>query len=170
MNPSSGRELGKLFGHIYQNWFSLHAESVGIHTEKLENLRIAAAKDSPMWETLDLCLKHVDPPTLELLVPRLVQLVRSGVGLNTSCRVDVHCLSNSCIYTSDLDEKDIIFCLPLLYVSISVKFGQIGCEDGCLRERGDCMHFLALARVTDLLRSGDNGTGLLEPFFLARIT
>jgi len=65
------------------NYAELHAESVGIQKEKFENLRIAAAKDSPMWETLDLCLKHVDPPTLELLVPRLVQLVRSGVGLNT---------------------------------------------------------------------------------------
>lgn len=65
------------------NYAELHAESVGIQKEKFENLRIAVAKDSPMWETLDLCLKHVDPPTLELLVPRLIQLVRSGVGLNT---------------------------------------------------------------------------------------
>ena len=36
-----------------------------------------------MWETLDLCLKVVDKESLELLVPRLTQLVRSGVGLNT---------------------------------------------------------------------------------------
>ncbi|KAL5994756.1 hypothetical protein ACLOJK_024810 [Asimina triloba] len=54
-----------------------------VETEKLENLRIAVAKDSPMWETLDLCLKVVDTQSLDLLVPRLSQLVRSGVGLNT---------------------------------------------------------------------------------------
>ena len=56
---------------------------MGIKTEKLENLRISVARDSPMWETLDLCLKVVDVKSLELLVPRLVQLIRSGVGLNT---------------------------------------------------------------------------------------
>jgi proteasome component ECM29 len=65
------------------NYAELHAERVGISTDKLENVRIAVAKDSPMWDTLDFCLRHVDAPTLELLVPKLVQLVRSGVGLNT---------------------------------------------------------------------------------------
>ncbi|XP_020242083.1 proteasome-associated protein ECM29 homolog isoform X2 [Asparagus officinalis] len=65
------------------NYVELHAANVGIQTEKLENLRIAVAKDSPMWETLDLCLKVVDAQSLDLLVPRLMQMVRSGVGLNT---------------------------------------------------------------------------------------
>lgn len=36
-----------------------------------------------MWETLDLCINVVDTQSLELLVPRLAQMVRSGVGLNT---------------------------------------------------------------------------------------
>lgn len=36
-----------------------------------------------MWETLEFCIEVVDSPALELLVPRLAQLVRSGVGLNT---------------------------------------------------------------------------------------
>ncbi|KAJ0985238.1 hypothetical protein J5N97_003594 [Dioscorea zingiberensis] len=65
------------------NYVELHAENVGIRAEKLDNLRIAVAKDSAMWETLDLCLKVVDKESLDLLVPRLIQLVRSGVGLNT---------------------------------------------------------------------------------------
>ena len=65
------------------NYAELHAERVGISSEKLESVRIAVAKDSPMWDTLDLCLRQVDSPTLEKLVPRLVQLVQSGVGLNT---------------------------------------------------------------------------------------
>ncbi|XP_010271892.1 PREDICTED: proteasome-associated protein ECM29 homolog isoform X2 [Nelumbo nucifera] len=65
------------------NYVEMHAASVGIQTEKLENLRISVAKGSPMWETLDMCLKVVDVPSLDLLVPRLAQLVRSGVGLNT---------------------------------------------------------------------------------------
>lgn len=61
----------------------MHAANVGIQTEKLENLRVSIAKSSPMWETLDRCIDVVDTQSLELLVPRLAQLVRSGVGLNT---------------------------------------------------------------------------------------
>lgn len=61
----------------------MHAANVGIQTEKLENLRISIAKGSPMWETLDLCIDVANSQALEQLVPRLIQLVRSGVGLNT---------------------------------------------------------------------------------------
>uniref|UniRef100_A0A0D9XNV0 Uncharacterized protein n=1 Tax=Leersia perrieri TaxID=77586 RepID=A0A0D9XNV0_9ORYZ len=59
------------------------SRTAGIQTEKLESLRIAVAKDSPMWETLDICLKVVDKESLDLLVPRLAQMVKSAVGLNT---------------------------------------------------------------------------------------
>ncbi|KAJ7960514.1 Proteasome-associated ECM29-like protein [Quillaja saponaria] len=65
------------------NYVELHAANVGIQTEKLEHLRISIAKGSPMWETLDLCIKVVDAESLDSLVPRLAHLVRSGVGLNT---------------------------------------------------------------------------------------
>lgn len=61
----------------------MHAANAGIQTEKLENLRISIAKGSPMWETLDLCIDVVNSQALEQLIPRLIQLVRSGVGLNT---------------------------------------------------------------------------------------
>ncbi|KAG5253924.1 proteasome adapter and scaffold protein [Salix suchowensis] len=65
------------------NYVELHAANVGIQSEKLENLRISIAKSSPMWETLDLCINVIDTESLNLLVPRLAHLVRSGVGLNT---------------------------------------------------------------------------------------
>lgn len=61
----------------------MHAGNAGIKTDKLETLRIAVAKDSPMWETLDICIKVVDKNSLDLLVPRLAQMIRSAVGLNT---------------------------------------------------------------------------------------
>jgi proteasome component ECM29 len=61
----------------------MHAGNAGIKTDKLESLRIAVAKDSPMWETLDICIKVVDKNSLDILVPRLAQMVRSAVGLNT---------------------------------------------------------------------------------------
>lgn len=63
--------------------FQLHAANIGIETEKLENLRISISKGSPMWETLGLCINIVDTESLEQLIPRLTQLVRGGVGLNT---------------------------------------------------------------------------------------
>ncbi|CAD6254932.1 unnamed protein product [Miscanthus lutarioriparius] len=65
------------------NYVEMHAGNVGIKTDKLESFRIAVAKDSPMWETLDICIKIVDKNSLDLLVPRLAQMVRSAVGLNT---------------------------------------------------------------------------------------
>ncbi|GAB2246168.1 hypothetical protein Droror1_Dr00001661 [Drosera rotundifolia] len=65
------------------NYVERHAENIGIQTEKLENLRISIAKGSPMWETLEFCIAVVDKESLDLLIPRLAQLVRSGVGLNT---------------------------------------------------------------------------------------
>ncbi|KAG0459441.1 hypothetical protein HPP92_022569 [Vanilla planifolia] len=69
------------------NYVELHAANVGIQSEKLENLRITVAKDSMMWETLDLCIKVTDKPSLEFLIPRLAHIVRSGVGLNTRAGV-----------------------------------------------------------------------------------
>eukprot|EP00899_Mesostigma_viride_P010697 jgi/Mesvir1/19629/Mv09917-RA.4 len=65
------------------NYVEMHAAKMNLSTDKLESGRIAASKDSPMWDTLDLCLRQVDTSTAEALVPRLCQLVRSGVGLNT---------------------------------------------------------------------------------------
>lgn len=65
------------------NYVEMHAGNAGIKTDKLETLRIAVAKDSPMWETLDICIKVVDKNSLDLLVPRLAQMIRSAVGLNT---------------------------------------------------------------------------------------
>ncbi|XP_076926250.1 uncharacterized protein LOC143589348 isoform X1 [Bidens hawaiensis] len=65
------------------NYVERHAENAGIQTEKLENLRISIAKGSPLWETLNMCIEVVDEQSLEQLIPRLSQLARSGVGLNT---------------------------------------------------------------------------------------
>lgn len=75
--------LFSLLIYLFTFLFQLHAANAGIQTDKLEHLRISIAKGSPMWETLDICIKVVDTESLDPLVPRLAQLVRSGVGLNT---------------------------------------------------------------------------------------
>lgn len=65
------------------NYVEQHAERFGLDTERLENLRVSASRSSQMGDTLDLCARHADAAALEGLVPRLVQLIRRGVGLNT---------------------------------------------------------------------------------------
>ncbi|XP_078353041.1 LOW QUALITY PROTEIN: proteasome adapter and scaffold protein ECM29-like [Oculina patagonica] len=51
--------------------------------EKLEGVRIAATKMSPMMETINMCVQYVDGTVLPELVPRLSDLLRTGVGLGT---------------------------------------------------------------------------------------
>jgi proteasome component ECM29 len=77
------------YSYAFLYHFQLHAANVGIKSEKLESLRISIAKGSPMWETLDLCIKVVDAESLDTLIPRLAHLVRSGVGLNTRFVINI---------------------------------------------------------------------------------
>lgn len=70
--------------------------------EKLDTIRVKASRHSPMMETIELCLPHIDVDVLTGLVPRLVDILKSGVGLGTkaaaaqlvislvqSCRTDL---------------------------------------------------------------------------------
>jgi len=66
------------------NYVEQHVETiVGLDSSKLENLRVSASNSSPMADTLDLCARYTDAATLEATVPRLLQLIKSGLGLNT---------------------------------------------------------------------------------------
>ncbi|CAM8919803.1 unnamed protein product [Rhodiola kirilowii] len=99
------------------NYVELHAENAGIKMDKLENLRISVAKGSPMWETLDICIHVVDTESLDLLVPRLAQLVRSGVGLNT--RVGVASFISSLLQKVGSDIKPFsVTLLRLLFPAV----------------------------------------------------
>ena len=51
--------------------------------EKLDMARIAAAKSSPMMECVNYVLQFVDGDTLVVLVPRLIDLIKSTIGLGT---------------------------------------------------------------------------------------
>ena len=51
--------------------------------DRLEHARLQSAKASPMGETLDVLMNHVDEETMKELVPSLASVLRSGVGLNT---------------------------------------------------------------------------------------
>ena len=65
------------------NYIEQHAASVGLSAERLEHARLQNAKASPMGETLDALMAHVDEEVMKDLVPAVGSVLRSGVGLNT---------------------------------------------------------------------------------------
>uniref|UniRef100_A0AAX7VK09 Ecm29 proteasome adaptor and scaffold n=1 Tax=Astatotilapia calliptera TaxID=8154 RepID=A0AAX7VK09_ASTCA len=68
------------------NYLSLRAteqEKVTSALSAMDAARLSAAKSSPMMETVNMCLQHLDVAVLGELVPRLCELLKSGVGLGT---------------------------------------------------------------------------------------
>ncbi|XP_048584699.1 proteasome adapter and scaffold protein ECM29 isoform X2 [Nematostella vectensis] len=65
------------------NYISLHLSKNEDVQEKLESVRIASSKMSPMMETVNLCVQYVDEEVLPELIPRVADLLRRGVGLGT---------------------------------------------------------------------------------------
>ena len=66
------------------NYIEQHAASFGQGaSERLEHIRLRAAKSSPMGETLDLLMTHIDEEVMSELVLTLTSVLRSSIGLNT---------------------------------------------------------------------------------------
>ncbi|XP_064476674.1 proteasome adapter and scaffold protein ECM29-like [Ornithodoros turicata] len=51
--------------------------------DKLDAARVAACRSSPMMETINHCVQYVDEGVLQDLVPRLVDQMKSSIGLGT---------------------------------------------------------------------------------------
>lgn len=64
----------------------------------MDSARLSAAKSSPMMETINMCLQYLDVSVLGELVPRLCELIRSGVGLGTKggCASVIVSLTTQC--------------------------------------------------------------------------
>ncbi|XP_056628052.1 proteasome adapter and scaffold protein ECM29 isoform X2 [Triplophysa dalaica] len=63
------------------NYLSLRATEQ--EKSAMDAARLSAAKSSPMMETINMCLQHLDVSVLGELVPKLCDLLKSGVGLGT---------------------------------------------------------------------------------------
>ncbi|CAD5112276.1 DgyrCDS1505 [Dimorphilus gyrociliatus] len=61
------------------NWLANDAEL----KDKLETARASASKTSTAMQVVKKCVKHIDCSTAEKLVPKLVDLMKRGVGLGT---------------------------------------------------------------------------------------
>lgn len=60
------------------------SDSSGSETqEKLDNVRISAYKTSPMIQVVTGCVQYIDGPVLDELAPRLIELLRGGLGFGT---------------------------------------------------------------------------------------
>ena len=66
-------------------YLQLNADKYQISDEALERARVSASRNSPLAETLDLCMRHMTAAAASALVPRVVGIVRQGVGLPTRC-------------------------------------------------------------------------------------
>ncbi|XP_076347189.1 proteasome adapter and scaffold protein ECM29 [Tachypleus tridentatus] len=75
------------------NYLSVKLGSEQDTQEKIDNARIAASRSSPMMETVNHCVQYIDKQVMEELVPRLVDLIRSSVGLGTKTGCS-HLISN----------------------------------------------------------------------------
>ena len=51
--------------------------------EKLDDLRVAVSRSSPMMEVVEKCLAQVGKEQLPLLLPNLLEVMKRGVGLGT---------------------------------------------------------------------------------------
>jgi len=66
-------------------YLQLNADKYHVSGEALERARVSASRNSPLAETLDLCVRHMTEEAADALMPRLTAVVRQGVGLPTRC-------------------------------------------------------------------------------------
>nr|DBA28234.1 TPA: hypothetical protein GDO54_008627 [Pyxicephalus adspersus] len=78
------------------NYLSLRATDQ--EKAAMDSARLNAAKSSPMMETINMCIQHLDVPVLAELIPKLCDLIKSGLGLGTKggCASVVVSLTTQC--------------------------------------------------------------------------
>lgn len=63
------------------NYLHLNASKYNLTEQKIDDMRLASIRGSPLTEAIERCLDLVDEPTMEALVPRLENALKSAVGL-----------------------------------------------------------------------------------------
>ncbi|XP_069486911.1 proteasome adapter and scaffold protein ECM29 isoform X2 [Ambystoma mexicanum] len=78
------------------NYLSLRATDQ--EKNAMDSARLSAAKSSPMMETINMSLQHLDVSVLGELVPRLCELIKSGLGIGTKggCASVIVSLTTQC--------------------------------------------------------------------------
>ena len=58
-----------------------------LYFSQLDNIRISAAKSSPVVEAINFCLPFTDGEVMEELIPHLVTVIKGGVGMATKVKL-----------------------------------------------------------------------------------
>ncbi|KAI6651721.1 Proteasome-associated protein ECM29-like [Oopsacas minuta] len=62
---------------------SVMVEQDQLSQEKIESIRLDISRSSPMMDTIKSCIQYVDTQVLDQLIPKLVDLIKSSIALNT---------------------------------------------------------------------------------------
>lgn len=65
------------------NYIQLNADKYNVSQEQLESMRMSMAQSGPINDIISTCARHIDEEVCDTLVPRVVDILRSGVGLPT---------------------------------------------------------------------------------------
>eukprot|EP00112_Aurelia_sp_Birch-Aquarium-sp1_P025455 Seg846.4 transcript_id=Seg846.4/GoldUCD/mRNA.D3Y31 product="Proteasome adapter and scaffold protein ECM29" protein_id=Seg846.4/GoldUCD/D3Y31 len=67
----------------YLNTLNLQLSKSKDAQDKLDAIRVSASKSSPMMDTINMCVQYVDSDILGEVIPRLSDLIKTGIGLGT---------------------------------------------------------------------------------------
>jgi proteasome component ECM29 len=65
------------------NYIELNQQQYGITTEQVETLRMSMNRTGPIAETISSCERRIDEEVMVTLVPRVMDILRSGTGFGT---------------------------------------------------------------------------------------
>lgn len=83
-------------------YMQFHTARLQISEEELENMRLKLSQQSPMQESLDLCLRALGTETFADVMEQLSQHLRRGVGMPTRCAA-----VNSMTYLTEMYPSEI---------------------------------------------------------------
>ena len=80
------------------NYLATRLSKESGNQDRLDDARLQMAKSSPITDTIDNLIKYIDASVLETLVPRLVDIIKKGIGTSTKagCARLVEQLARQC--------------------------------------------------------------------------
>ncbi|KAF1360194.1 hypothetical protein EJ07DRAFT_165373 [Lizonia empirigonia] len=87
LNPHVPELVERLLGLLSSlepeavNYIHLNASKYNLTAQKIDDMRLASVRSSPLTESIERCLDLADADTMKALIPRLESAMKSAVGL-----------------------------------------------------------------------------------------
>jgi proteasome component ECM29 len=87
LNPHVPELVERLLGLLSSlepeavNYIHLNASKYNLTAQKIDDMRLASVRSSPLTESIERCLDLADAETMKALIPRLEAAMKSAVGL-----------------------------------------------------------------------------------------